>query len=855
VGTIWTPDQRLRVFISSTLHELGPERAAARRAVDRLRLTPVLFEMGARPHPPRELYLAYLEQSDVFVGLYWQSYGWVGPGERISGIEDEFRASAGLPRLVYVKDPAPSREGALVALLREIGAAGVSYRHFTTADQLESLLADDLAVLVSERFAAGRSRASTRAPRNSGLRGERNPFVGRTALLEQLSRLLVEPEVRLVTLTGAGGVGKTRLAHRAARQLVGRFPAGVHVIELASTSTREAVTSAIAAGPGIGDVAGMSTIEQVAEALSGAPALLVLDNFEHLIAMSEIVAELVTLSTELTVLVTSREILRLRGEHVVEVPPLEVPPPELSGELLRGFEGVALFLDRVAAVRSGAEPDDDDVRAAGEIVRRLDGLPLAIELAAARCRLFRPSELLEQFEPLLTILDGGPRDAPERQRTLRNTIRWSYDLLPAERRELFERLGVLVGGFGLDSASAVAGSPGDQLDGLADLLDRSLLRTAGSVGGVLRFQMLETIRQFARERLEALGIVDGVEGAHARHFLALAEQLEPEYQRGGERLVVERSTADHANLVAAADWFAAHGRPGSAVRIAEVLWRAWWVRGRFREGIVRVSPLLQDPALSDHDRARALFITGHLAFGLSDFESSRPLVAEAVRLFDRVDDHRGVAQALVPLAVIEATTGDRSAEGDLQRAMRLARDVGDSWTLAFAELAYGSLLTSSARHAEAVPLLEGSIDHNRELGTEVLLAYSLDYLARARIGLRQLPAARALLLEALDRGASMGSGEVVARTLTDVAALAAEVSATEPAARFLGASDTIRGSIGAPVYRPDQTRVAELRGRLRAALGSGRADEVMAAGRALGFEEATDVARTWLSGAALDLGP
>jgi predicted ATPase len=852
VGRIWTPDQRLRVFISSTLHELGPERAAARGAVDRLRLTPVLFEMGARPHPPRELYLAYLEQSDVFVGLYWQSYGWVGPGERISGIEDEFRASAGLPRLVYVKEPAPAREGPLVDLLREIGAAGVSYRHFTTAEQLESLLADDLAVLVSERFAAGRSRASGPAPRNnSGLRAERNPFVGRTALLEQLSRLLVEPEVRLVTLTGAGGVGKTRLAHRAARQLVGRFPAGVHVIELASTSTREAVTSAIAAGPGIGDVAGTSTIEQVVEALSGAPALLVLDNFEHLIPMSAIVAELVTLSTELTVLVTSREILRLRGEHVVEVPPLDVPPPEVSGERLRGFEGVALFLDRVAAVRSGAEPDEDDVRAAGEIVRRLDGLPLAIELAAARCRLFRPSELLEQLEPLLTILDGGPRDAPERQRTLRNTIRWSYDLLPVERRALFDRLGVLVGGFGLDSASAVAGSPGDQLAGLADLLDRSLLRTAGSVGGVLRFQMLETLRQFARERLETLGIVDGVERAHARHFLALAEQLEPEYERGGERLVVERSTADHANLVAAADWFAAHGRPGSAVRIAEVLWRAWWVRGRLREGVVQVSPLLQDPTLSDHDRARASFITGQLTFGLSDFESSRPLVAEAVRLFDRAGDHRGVAQALVPLAVIEATADAPAAEADLQRAMRLARAVGDRWTLAFAELAYGSLLTSSARHAEAVPLLEASVDHNRALGTEVLLAYSLDYLARARIGLRQLPAARALLLEALDRGASMGSGEVVSRALTDVAALAAEVGATEPAARFLGASDAIRGSIGAPVYRPDQARVGELRGRLRTALGS---DEAMAAGHALGFEEATDDARTWLSGAPLGLG-
>jgi predicted ATPase len=855
VGRIWTPDHRLRVFISSTMRELGPERAAAKRAVDRLRLTPVLFELGARPHPPRELYLAYLKQSDVFVGLYWQSYGWVAPGEDVSGIEDEFRASAGLPRLVYVKEPAPAREEPLVELLREVGDAGVSYRHFTDADQLTTLLADDLAVLVSERFAAGVSPATARTSRSSGLRGEPNAFVGRTDLLQRLRRLIEDPEVRLVTLTGAGGVGKTRLARRIARTCANRFPAGVHVVELASASTREAMISAIASGPGIGDVAGTSTIERVAAALSGAPALLVLDNLEHLIGMADVVADLLAASTELTLLATSREVLRLTGEHVVEVPPLDVPAPEASGDRVRGSEGVALFLDRVAAVRTGFVRDEDDLRAAGEIVRRLDGLPLAIELAAARSRLFRPAELLARLEPRLAFLDRGPRDAPERQRTLRDTIRWSYDLLPPDGRERFDRLGVFVGGFGIDSAGAVAADPGDELDGLADLTDRSLLRAAGSIGGVLRFEMLETIRQFARERLEARAIADEVASAHARHFLDLADELDPGYERGEERQIVERSTADHANFAAAADWFAGHGRPGAAVRLAEVLWRAWWVRSRFHEGIARMSAILRDPALSDHDRARAQFIAGHLRFGLSDFETARPLLAGAVELFEGVGDRRGVAQALVPLAVIDASAGDPTGEAELRRAIAMADAVGDIWTLAFAELAYGSLLTSSARHGEAVSLLEDSVHHNRQLGTEVLLAYALGYLGRARTGLGQTTTARRLFVEALERGGSMGSREVVARALGDVAAFAVGIGAAEPAARFVGAADGIRSSIGAPVYRPDEANDANLRARILAALGPGRTDEAMAAGRALGFGEATRDALSWLADEPDDGGP
>ncbi len=846
---IRTPDQRLRVFISSTLGELGPERLAAKRAVDRLRLTPVMFELGARPHPPRELYLAYLEQSDVFVGLYWQSYGWVAPGERISGIEDEFRASKGLPRLVYVKAPAPSREGPLARLLREIGESGVSYRRFADAEELEVLLADDLAVLVSERFADRSPRATTRTTRNSGLRGEPDGFVGRAALLRRVGELIVEPNVRLVTLIGPGGVGKTRLAHRIARTRSDDFPGGVHIVELASVSTREAVTSAIAAGPGIGDVAGSSPLEQVAEALSSAPALLVLDNLEHLIGMVDLVAELLALAPELTVLVTSRELLRLRGEHVVEVPPLDVPDPDAGPEELATVEGVALFLERVRAMRAGSELDDEDLRAAGEIVRRLDGLPLAIELAAARCRLFGPRELLARLEPRLTILGSGARDAPERQRTLHATIRWSYDLLPPERQDLFDRLGVFAGGFGLDGAEAVATTPDDRLAGLADLTDRSLLRTAGSVGGILRFRMLETIRQYARGRLEARGLVEEVERAHAHHLLALADRLEPGYERGEERLVVERIAADDADFAAAADWFTANGEPSSAIRLAEVLWRAWWVRGRFREGIARTSPLLRETALPDRDRALARFVVGHLAFGLSDFEASLPLVAEAARLFEAVGDDRGLAQALVPLGVIHVATGDAAGEAELQRSVRLARELDDGWTLAFAELAAGSTLTSMGRHAEAVPLLEASVTHNRHLGTEVLLAYALVYLGRARTGLGQLSEARVLLVEALERGGSMDSREVVARALTEMAGLAAEIGGTdssEVAGRILGAADAIRASLGAPVYRPDQAHVTRLRARLRAELGEGRFEESLAAGRALGFEEVIGEAPTWL---------
>jgi predicted ATPase/predicted nucleic acid-binding protein len=836
VVVIRTPDQRLRVFISSTMRELAEERAAARRAVERLRLTPVLFELGARPHPPRELYLSYLAQSDVFIGVYWQSYGWVAPGEAISALEDEFRAAAGFPRLIYVREPARERTPELDRMLRELVASGVSYRQFTDTDELEDLIADDLAVLVSERFAGG-DRPIARPRGSAALRAESDAFIGREALLQEISNLVTTPSARLVTLIGPGGVGKTRLARRVARTCGHRFPHGTHFVELVSVRTKALVTSAITEALGLSDVPGASAIEQVATSLSGGPSLLVLDNFEHVIAASNVIAELLILAPELTVLVTSREVLRLSGEHVVDVPPMDIPDPHSTVEALEVVDSVALLLDRARAAWFGFAPTEKDLRAVAEIVRRLDGLPLAIELAAARCRLLEPAALLERLGSRLA-LGGGPRNVPDHQRTMRDTITWSYDLLPSEQPDLFDRLGVFMGGFGLDSATAVAPDGVDVLDGLAGLCDRSLVHTEGSAGGVLRFGMLETIREFAVERLDQRGIGSEVGRRHAEHFLWLANELEPDYERGKEHRIVERSTADHANFAAAADWFLADGDAASAVRIAVVLWRTWWVRARFREGIARMQAVRSNALLSDHDRAHTLFIEGVLAFALNSFDSSYPLVSEAVELFESVGDRRGVAQALVVHGVIRASVEPRNGEKELQRTVELAYEIGDKWTAALATVAYGSVLVNQERFNDAVPVLEASADHNRVLGTEVLRAYSLAYLGRARVGLGELDAAQAVLSEALRRSAAMQSPEAVARILSELAALPAEQGDAQCVAKMLGAADAIRASVGVPVWLPDEPYVVALSHRVEEALGQQRFEEAFEAGQRLTLDEA-----------------
>ena len=326
---IRTPDQRVRVFVSSTLGELAGERQAVRDAVSRLRLVPVMFELGARPYPPRPVYRAYLAQSQVFVGIYWQSYGWVAPGEQISGLEDEYQLSAGLPRLLYVKSPAPDREPRLAALLARIrDEGGVSYQHFSDPTGLQQLVENDLAVLLSERFemtqphddAAGEAAPAGAVPVPA------TPLLDRDREAAALEDLVTREGVRLVTLTGPGGVGKTRLMVEAARRLGPGFADGVRFVELAAVSAADLVAPAIAAGLGLSTSAGQLTPDLQAY-LRPRRLLLALDNFEQVIGAAALLAGLLAAAPHLVVLVSSRAVLRISGEHEFAVPPLPVPPP------------------------------------------------------------------------------------------------------------------------------------------------------------------------------------------------------------------------------------------------------------------------------------------------------------------------------------------------------------------------------------------------------------------------------------------------------------------------------------------------------------------------------------------------
>src|SRR5262249_20424001 len=367
---IRTPDQRLRVFVSSTLEELADERAAVSRAVSALRLTPVLFELGARPHPPQELYRAYLAQSDIFIGLYSQRYGWVGPGMDISGLEDEFELSRPLPRLLYVKTPAPDRDPRLSDLLNRIkGEAADSYRTFRTARELGRLVRDDLAVVLSEAFASAGTAAPT-SPED-GRRARRSlpvdttSLIGREAAVEDVAGLIELPETRLVTLTGPGGIGKTRLAVAVGEHLDDRYPSGAVFVSLASVAKPELVLVSIASAVGADVARTQSPLDAVVEQFGDTPAVLVLDNLERVVAAARDLEEVLTRCPGVKILDTSRIALGLRGEHEYPVPALTLPSvsSDLQVEELASSPAVELFIDRARAVRPDFALTADNARA------------------------------------------------------------------------------------------------------------------------------------------------------------------------------------------------------------------------------------------------------------------------------------------------------------------------------------------------------------------------------------------------------------------------------------------------------------------------------------------------------------
>ncbi len=608
--TIRTPDQRVRVFVSSTLLELADERLAAKRAIERLRLTPVMFELGARPHPPRSLYKAYLEQSHVFVGIYWERYGWIADGMEVSGLEDEWQLAGEMPRLVYVKRPSDGREEKLKELLLRIQNSGVSYKSFSSPQELESLLADDLAVALSERFEASlqsvplQSEASCRL-----LPSPATPLFGRDADIAKCTALLLEPDVRMLTLVGPGGIGKTRLAIEVAKQLSDHFADGVCFLELASLQDPALLPTEIlnqVGGPGIPSRSPMDTIILTLRKQS---LLLVLDNFEHLLGGANYISEMIEGCPFLHILVTSRAALQIKPEHEYAVCQLESPVEHdlnRTVQELSMYSAIRLFVDRTRAIRPDFELDSSNAEFVRNICSRLEGIPLAIELAAARTKTLDLPTMIELLNSGLEVLSSGRRDAPDRQKTLRATIKWSYDLLTEKEKQVLNRICVFHGGTTLECAYLVAGmneplslaelkrrtmyvtdhalvDPShvvptlDFLDAIESLVAKSLLRVDISSSREPRYVPYEAVREFCIEELKSAGQLEDV---RLRHAIAITSCVEKQWPRlWGPDATKTYSyfdlEIDNVRAALAASWV---GYPEIAMRLAIAAAEYWDVR-------------------------------------------------------------------------------------------------------------------------------------------------------------------------------------------------------------------------------------------------------------------------------------
>ncbi len=857
-GVINTPDQRLRVFVSSTLGELAAERRAVRDAVTRLRLVPVMFELGARPHPPRELYRAYLAQSQVFIGIYWQSYGWVAPGEQISGLEDEYRLAAGLPQLLYVKGPASDREPRLADMLDRIRTeGGLSYQHFTDATELQRLVENDLAVLLSERFAvaaagqtaAAADQAAAALPARAGAHRLRPLPVSTTSLLgreqdiDAVTRLIERPDVRLVTLTGPGGVGKTRLAVALGERLRDRFTAGTVFVPLDTVTDPDSVLTAIGRAAGADLTGTRSPLEALAETFGDGAWLLILDNLEQVVQVARELGELPARCPRLAILATSRTVLRLRAEREYPVRPLPVPadPAQVSLAELQSWPAVALFVDRARAVRPDFALTEDNAAAVAEICRRLEGLPLAIELAAARTRLLAPAVLLDRLARSLDALGTGAVDLPERQRTLRATVAWSVGLLTDDERSLLEVTAVFVDGWTIQAAAQVAQVDEDLALELSEqLAGHSLVYSDSSHLGS-RTRMLETVREFVTERLAARADAGQIERRHAGYYRALAEQADRPLRSAGRGEWLERLDADVGNLAAAVGWYLAQD-PGPLPHLFRILWLFWSLRDHEREAWSWVEQLLPTAGMLDpQPRAELVWAAAVIAVDTGNDAAALTARQSLVPLLDEIHDPFLHAACRLAMAWTLPIPGD--LDGTLREAalaLEEFRGQDEPIYTAMAAFTVSSVETALGRYDDAIRHLSEARDLADRAG---------DWLAagaRVQLGILavlqdRLDEAPALLAGALEVSLAARSTQFVALCLVGYAWLAFANGDLDRAARLEGSAEGLRQRVGLPAWPHLRKKEAELVAQLRQRLGASQFDQAFSAGSQLTQQQAVAI--------------
>ena len=664
-------------------------------------------------------------------------------------------------------------------------------------------------------------------------------FVGRAKEVDEARELLSREDVWLLTLTGPGGIGKTRMALQVAAESLEEFSDGVFFVNLAPLADSRLVIPTIAYTLGLREAGGQPIADTLQGYLRDREMLLVLDNFEHVMDAAVDLSVLLSTAVKVKVLCTSRAPLRIRGERDFPVPPLSVPDPAHLPSLdrLTQYEAVSLFVERALAVKADFQVTNENAPAVAEICVRLDGLPLAIELAAARVRLFPPEALLARLSQRLKVLTGGARDLPARQQTLRNTIEWSYDLLEEGEKQLFRRMAVFQGGRTFEALEEVCNYDNnlqvDLLDGVESLVLKSLLQpelaagqesegagTGPSQGGEPRFFMLETINEYARERLEESGEAQALARQHALSFMRLAEEVEPNLTGAMQQQALSTLAAEHDNLRAALQWAKGQARAGRCaesieigLRIAGALWRFWMVRGYFSEGREHLSALLRleadyasrtekeplrepqhQPGKSTESdaetgakayRAKALHGEATLAWQQGDYAAARSLLTESLALQRQIGNKKGIANAVNNLGGIAYEQGDYPTARSLyEESLVLQRELGNKWAIAGSFGNLGLVALQQGDSSEARTLQETSLALHRELGDKRGIGIALSNLGLVLIEQGDYDGARSLYEESLTSRREIGDKAGVSSALNHLG-LVALLQGDYPAAQSL----------------------------------------------------------------------
>jgi predicted ATPase len=719
---------------------------------------------------------------------------------------------------------------------------------------------------------------------------QRGLLVGRERELDEIQGLLLRPEVGVLTLVGPGGIGKTRLALQVAAEMVEDFADGVYFVPLAAVTGPEQLEQTISQALGLQEAVGSSIGETLVRYLSSRQVLLVLDNFEQIMGAAPDVAGLLSSARGLKVLVTSREPLHLQGEQEYQVPPLALPNPRNLPplEVLSQYDAVALFIQRARLVQPGFTIDNDNAPAVAEICYRLDGLPLAIELAAARTRLLPPAALLDRLASRLRLLTGGARDLPLRQQTLRDTIRWSYDLLNPSEQMLFRRLSVFSSGCNLEGAEAVCNASGDLeidvLDGVSSLVDKSLLRQEGASRGEPRFSMLETVREFALELLENdPAEAEQMRGNLADYITGLSERASPHLRVRTQKEWLYLLDREHGNIQGVLRWMLDRGEAIRALRLIWNIWQFWYYRGYFSEviGLIDQAFALPQGKEPTFERAGALMVAAIVGARLGNFERmgdygresaeiaaqvgsdahlvqayalmmvgaegiyrdggglDRAVLENSVSLLREARDQWGLALALLDIGLIETYTGNYDeAQSALEEGSVLFRKLGDSWGLAQTLNSLGDVMRIRADYARAEELYEESLGLYRELDVQPDIPASLHNLGYVALALGDRDKARDLFAEALGLQIALKTRGGCAECIAGLGAVAAVDGAAEKAARLLAFADEVRLSEGSawwPAEKADRERYTAL---ARSQLDPAIWDKATAEGRAMTLERA-----------------